>query len=218
MIVLGIDCSMRWINVGVVDNGCILAEINMELGRKQSSRLPLLVGETLDKAKIDMSGIDLIAVANGPGYYTGIRTGVAYGAALAEALRIRVVPLSTLEVFVYDLRTRNAYLAPVVKARQSHCYAAIYSSDGGALSAVIPPTFIGAGEFATALKEYPEALLVGSDTVNYPELDFLANPKEARPCGFGGQAAEMGFLYREHAINPALLRGNYLRKPDIGPG
>lgn len=216
MIVLGIDCSTKWTNVGIADDGGILAEINLELGRSQSSLLPLLVEEALAKAEICMVDIDLIAVANGPGYYTGIRTGTAYGAALAMALRIKVVPLSALELFVYDLRTRCVLLAPVIRAKQSYCYAALYSPAEDALSAVMPPVFTSAGDFAATLKKYPEALLVGADAVNYPELAALANPKEMRGSGFGGQAARMGALYQDSAISPFLLRGNYLRKPDIG--
>lgn len=218
MIVLGIDCSTKWTNVGIASNGEVLAEANLELGRLQSSRLPYLVEQILDEAKIDIADIELVAVANGPGYYTGIRAGVAYAAGLAEALKIEAVALSTLELFVFDLRTLARPLAPIIKAKQDKVYAAVYVSDGEMLTAALQPCFIGSKELAAELTNLPQALIVGADAANYPEIECLPNHKERRFSGFGGQAALLGELYSNRRQSPRSLRGNYLRAPDIGPG
>lgn len=218
MIVLGIDCSTKWTNVGVALNGEALAETNLELGRSQSSRLPSLVDQTLEEAKIAIWDIGLVAAANGPGYYTGIRTGVAYAAALAEALKIEAVALSTLELFVFDLRALARPLVPIIKAKQDKVYAAVYVSDGDMLKAALQPCFIGSKELAAELTNFPQALIVGADAVNYPEIECLPNQKERRYSGFGGQAALLGGLYSNRRQSPRLLRGNYLRAPDIGSG
>lgn len=217
MLVLGIDCSTKWTNVGVADGGEVLAEINLELGRAQSAELPLLVGKALSEAGAELRGLGLIAAANGPGYYTGIRAGVAYAAALARSLGIKVVPLSTLELFVFDLRHSGRPLAPVIKARSGSVYAALYAPGAESLNTIVPPSFVGAAAFAETLRQYPDALIAGADALNYPELAGLPNEINARASGSGGQAALMGWLYRENALNPAALRGNYLRNPDIGP-
>lgn len=217
MLVLGIDCSTKWTNVGVSDSGAALAEINLELGRAQSSELPLLVDRVLSEAGADMRGLGLIAVANGPGYYTGIRTGVAYAAALARSLGIKVVPLSTTELFVFDLRYLGKPLAPIIKARRDSVYAALYSSDTISLDTLVPPSFISAADFAETLRQYPDAILTGADAANYPELACLPNEINDRASSSGRQAALMGWLYRKNAVSPGELRGNYLRKPDIGP-
>lgn len=216
MLVLGIDCSTKWTNVGLSRDGELLTEINLELGRSQSSELPLLVEEVLSAAKIKITELDVIAAANGPGYYTGIRTGVAYAAALAKALRIKVIPLSTLELFVYDMQGLGLLLAPVIKAKRNHVYAAVYESYKAYLIPLLPPCFVSVADLAVELKQYPEALLVGADAVNYSELSSLPNRIEPRSSGFGGQAALMGEFYKGRAVSPEFLRGNYLRKPDIG--
>lgn len=217
MIVLGIDCSTKWTNVGVASNGEVLAEVNLELGRSQSSRLPSLVEQTLEEAQTAIADIELIAVGNGPGYYTGIRTGVAYAAAFAEALKIEAVALSTLEFFVFDLRMLTRPLAPVIKAKRDKVYAAVYASDGNLLTEKLPPCFISSAEFAKELANYPQALIVGADAANYNEINCLPNQKELRYSGFGGQAALLGELYHNRRQSPRFLRGNYLRAPDIGP-
>ena len=100
MIVLGIDCTTKSTNVGISKDGAILGEQNKEIGRKQASELPLIVERLLTDCVLKLSDINLIAVAKGPGYYTGIRTGIAYCAALAEALGLKIVPVSTMEAFV----------------------------------------------------------------------------------------------------------------------
>ena len=117
MAVLGINCACRWTNVGVADGGAVLAETNRELARRQSELLPSMAEETLAAAGLALGDISLVALGTGPGYYTGIRAGIAYGAALARALGVKAVPLSSLELFVWDLREEYELLAPVFRAR-----------------------------------------------------------------------------------------------------
>lgn len=216
MIVLAVDCSTRWTNVGVADGSSVLAERNLELGRSQSTLLPQLAEEVLAEAKISLCDVELLAAGVGPGYYTGIRAGISYAAGLARALKRKVVPLCTLELLVFDLRQADVNLASVIRARRDHVYAALYASDGGVLREVIPPAFCSAAEFAAALHDFPDALLVGADAGDYQELSQLPNRMELRFSGFGGQAAIMGGLSSKSAVDPSLLRGVYLRGPDIG--
>ncbi|WP_455966345.1 tRNA (adenosine(37)-N6)-threonylcarbamoyltransferase complex dimerization subunit type 1 TsaB, partial [Cloacibacillus porcorum] len=150
MKILGINCAGRWTNVGLAINGNIIGERNLELGRRQSEELPLITADLLDEAGMTMSDLELLAVGVGPGYYTGIRAGIAYGAALAEALLLPVVPLSSLEIFIWDLKDRYDCLVPVFKAKRTHCYAAVYDSRKGA--AAVPPVFVSEDALLQTLK------------------------------------------------------------------
>ncbi|MCE5201436.1 MAG: tRNA (adenosine(37)-N6)-threonylcarbamoyltransferase complex dimerization subunit type 1 TsaB [Synergistaceae bacterium] len=217
MAVLGIDCTTKWTDIGISQDGIVLGEMNLELGRAQSARLPIMVAGLLCETCMTLSDIDLIAAANGPGYYTGIRTGVAYAAALAESLSINVVPVSTMELFVYDLRYKGVPLIPVLKARKNSVYCAIYLSDGKDLTTEIPPRFCTAAECASLVTNYPDGLVVGSDRELYQELISLPNKNIPRPSGLGGQVPLMGERYRRYSVAPEKLRGEYLREPDIGP-
>lgn len=194
-----------------------MGEISLELGRQQSAKLPLMVKELLSTLAMSLNEIELISVANGPGYYTGIRAGIAYSAALAKALEIKVVAVSSMELFVFDLRDRGILLAPIIKARQNCIYCALYLSDGAALNTYLPPNFCSAADFADFLIQYPDALIVGDDRRLYPEFSPLANDILSRTTGFAGQTALMGEYYRNYAVNPDRVRGEYLREPDIGP-
>lgn len=217
MAVLGINCSGRCTNVGIAANGEILAETDRELARRQSELLPSVVEETAARAGISFNDIDLIALGAGPGYYTGIRTGIAYGAALALALGIKVAALSSLELLVWDLRKNSALLAPVMKARASHCYAALYRAEGGALREITAPCFIRADEFAGRLASLPSVSVVSPDLEQYPVFAECGCSLLPRRSASGGACALMGEERRELAVSPELIRGVYLRAPDIGP-
>jgi len=218
MPVLGIDCTSRSTNVGISADGIILNEINADLGRQQSSKLPLLVEGLLSELSMDISEIEFIAVAKGPGYYTGIRTGIAYAAALARALKIKVIPLSSLELSVYDMRGNIIPVASVIKARQNFIYGALYFPDGERMKLQIYPTFCSAAMFAKHLAKYPEAVIVGNDLETYAKEFFtLTNKKLSRDTKTGGQAALMGEYYKNISVQPEEIRGEYLREPDIGP-
>lgn len=217
MNILGIDCSTKITNIGVFAGGSSKTEINLELARRQSAELPLLVRRALDESGLAFSDLDLIAVGKGPGYYTGIRTGVAYAAALAEGLGLNVVPLSTLEIFCFDLAAEHRLLAPALKANRDHLYGAIYESGGGELSPVLHEGFFSAGEFAEILLQYGNVLLVGSDYDLYEAAAGLPQARLPRLSGFGRSVAEMGARHEKFAVPPSVLRGEYLRDPDIGP-
>ena len=66
MIVLGIDCTTKWTNIGISDNDTVLGEINEELGRKQASQLPLMVEKLTETCSLTLSDVDVIAAASGP--------------------------------------------------------------------------------------------------------------------------------------------------------
>ena len=207
MAVLGINCAGRWTNVGVAEGGEILAETNRELARRQSELLPSITEETLAAAGVALGDISLVALGTGPGYYTGIRAGIAYGAALARALGVKAVPLSSLELFVWDMMDEYELLAPVFRARTSHCYAALYESRGGALNEVV----------AEKLAAYPSAAIVSPDIEQYPALAQCGCAVVPRESASGGACAVMGGGRAALAVAPELIRGTYLRAPDIGP-
>ena len=99
---LGIDTSCGFTVLGLAEGNRVTAESRWELGRAQASLLPSLVRQVLQPFHLTLEDLEVLAVTVGPGAYTGLRIGVAYAAALADALGIRVVPLSTLEVLAEE--------------------------------------------------------------------------------------------------------------------
>ncbi len=119
--VLSIDCCSRWTNVGCSCNGTILGEVHLNIGRNQSSQLPLVVEGLLRSIDKTFHDVDFLAVTTGPGYFTGLRVGVAYAMALAEALNVPVVPVNTLEAMIFDLLHEGPLFLPLLWARETRC-------------------------------------------------------------------------------------------------
>lgn len=217
MRILGIDCTTRQTNACVSDASGSLYHFSSELARSQASQLPIIVNELLSDSGLKISDIDLIAATTGPGYYTGIRTGVAYAAALAESLRIKIVPLSGMEMFIFDLCAENQLLASVLKARSESLYCALYASDGKSPRELISPSYMAAAKFAEMLKEYSDVLIVGDDIKYYSDLLSLRFRTLSRHSGPAENLVRMAEFHSSFAVLPSAVRGRYLREPDIGP-
>ena len=63
MKILGIDCTTKFTNVAIASDGAILSEVSLELGRQQSSQLPLIVEKMLSDTSVKISELELIAAA-----------------------------------------------------------------------------------------------------------------------------------------------------------
>jgi tRNA threonylcarbamoyladenosine biosynthesis protein TsaB len=128
-LLLAVDCSLRWTGAAVASGGAspkILAAAGLDLGRRQAAELPLLVDCVLEKSGHDLNDVGLIAVTNGPGYFTGTRVGVSWAAALAYALKIRVVPVSSLLMLAYPHLQSGSSALALVYAGRNRVYAASF--------------------------------------------------------------------------------------------
>ena len=212
---IGIDCTMRRTNVGLVCDGGLLAELNADLGREQASKLPELLAQLLMLKMCALQDATQIAVTVGPGYYTGIRIGISYACALAEALGIPVVPVPTPYAFIRDLLPLSVPIAPVLRARKEYLYTAIYQRTAEGCRALLPPVYIEQNAFAEEIKKYPSLLIVGEDASAYDAIpeSYRLLP---RSSVLGGQVALAGGDGLFAAVSPAEIQGNYLREPDIG--
>ncbi len=218
-LVLGIDCSTLWTCVGCIQDGCLLGEINVNLGRKEASSLPLLVQDLLrsvDKCSLD---IDLISVTTGPGYFTGLRVGVSYACALAEGLGVSVVPISSLEAMVFDLLEEENLVVPVIWARGKYVYAAAYTLKEGEAEVIMPPASLLFDTLEKNVKNIncsKRIIWVGDDLARFPAPAIGERLLNRHGCR-GSSVALIGEKRRSLALSPDAVRIFYLREPQIGP-
>lgn len=97
MIVLGIHTAGPACELALVSDGNLVAEVREEMMRGQDARLPDLVTELLHKADLSVDEVDRFAAVTGPGSFTGIRVGVAFGRGLALATGKPCLGVTTLE-------------------------------------------------------------------------------------------------------------------------
>ena len=162
MLILGLETTAAAASCALCRDGEMLAMDYQRSKLTHSSTLLPMVEEMLAHAQITLRDIDTIAVAQGPGSFTGIRIGVATVKGLCWGAEKKAVGVSTLEAM-----SRNAVFAagdsvicPVMDARRSQVYGAIFDSDGKRLCA---DAAIAAGELATQVRALGRSALVLGD-------------------------------------------------------
>jgi len=207
-LILALDCSLRWTNAAVFMGGATLISERFDIGRRQAAELPVIVKNALSETGHSFEHIGLLAVTNGPGYFTGIRIGVAYAAALAYALDVKVAPVSTLHMLAHP-QIRQALKTPVlaaVYAGQERVYAASFGSDNE-----LPAGGYKKNDIEKWLGTHENAEIVSDD----PEKAFLPHLGRkitlVRPDA--AEVAHIAWQSPETAVHPMNIRVSYHRDP-----
>ena len=125
MLMLGISTSSKNPSAAVMRGGELLSSFTDKSGRSHAETLMGLIEESLDTAGVTQSDLDAIAVDVGPGSFTGVRIGVSCANAMAFALGIKVLPVSSLASMrraVYG----GGLVCCLLDARNGLGYAAVY--------------------------------------------------------------------------------------------
>lgn len=130
MLVLGIDTATRRVGVVLASEHGLLARL--ELGGPASTQprhaeqLAPAIRHVMEQTGSQFAHLSAIAVGTGPGMFTGLRVGVTTAKVLAQALRVPVVPVPSLDLLAYPLRHSRGLIVPAIDARRSECYFAFY--------------------------------------------------------------------------------------------
>lgn len=134
MKILAVDAAGKALSVAVAEDGRILASAALNVGLTHSQRLLPLLQSLLAAADLPLAAIDLLAVVNGPGSFTGLRIGVATAKGLAWALQKPLLPVSTLEAAAYNALGAgqpDLLACPVLDARRNEVYTALFAPGSG---------------------------------------------------------------------------------------
>jgi len=161
MIWLGIDTSNIPLSVAVVQDGQILVEWTSATKIAHSIGAMPAVEEALKQANIKPSELAAIAVAEGPGSYTGVRIGVTIAKTLAWTLKIPLVGVSSLKTLAGNGTFFNGLICPIMDARRQNVFSAIYTNE---LNAVLPDGHYSLEEMLDILvSKKDNVLFVGKD-------------------------------------------------------
>lgn len=119
--ILSLETSSRAVGVAVLRGNSVLAEKKGDKNFSQSSQLLFDIREILQKVNISLKQIDLLAVAVGPGSFTGLRIGIATAKALAKALKLPICGISTLLAATADVQ-KNKEIYVVLPAGRSEYF------------------------------------------------------------------------------------------------
>lgn len=163
MKILAIETSAKSVSAAVVENGVPLASAYQNMGLTHSRTLMPLVDGMLSAAGLRVRDMDLLAAANGPGSFTGLRIGVSVLKGLAWALEKPCCGVSTLAAMARNLAHMEGLIICAMDARRNQVYNALFLAHGGVLTRQCPDRAIGLAELAEEIKNRPEPKFVVGD-------------------------------------------------------
>lgn len=131
MMILAVDTTTKRGSVAVTDGGRVLALVEGDASRTHGERLPGEIAAALDRAGIDRRRIDLLAVATGPGAFTGLRIGLAAVQGLSMALGKPVVGVSALDALAAQVDEAVDLVVPWMDAQRGDVFATVIQRRSG---------------------------------------------------------------------------------------
>ena len=163
MKILGIDSSGNVAGVAIVTDGVTTGEYTINHKKTHSETLLPMVDELLKMTETDLKSIDAIACASGPGSFTGLRIGAATVKGLCLALDKPVIAVPTLMGLAYGLSTATRLVCPLMDARRTQTYTALYDVSGSFPEAVKEDCVVGIEEIISAVNEIGKEVIFTGD-------------------------------------------------------
>lgn len=165
MKILGIDSSGLVASAAIADEKNIIAEFTVNNKQTHSQTLLPMIEKVVDMSGIEIEQIDAIAIAAGPGSFTGLRIGSATAKGIGLALKKPVVSVPTLEGLAYRVSVFDGIICPIMDARRNQVYTGIYKMDKGNLVCLSEQKAVDIHEIMEELEKYDEKVIFLGDGV-----------------------------------------------------
>lgn len=208
MKILALDSSGLVASVAVAEDDTLLAEYTVNYKKTHSQTLLPMLDEAARMIELDLNTVDAIAVAGGPGSFTGLRIGSATAKGLGLALDKPLVSVPTVDALAYNLYGCERLICPVMDARRNQVYTGLYRFESGRLLVLMEQTPLAVEELAGRLNERGGAVVFLGDGVPVyrEQLDALLTvPHEYAPA----------HVNRQRASAVAVLAMQYVREGRI---
>ena len=220
MMILALESSATACSAALSRDGELVAQTWQNSGLTHSRTLLPMVDSMLKNCEMTLEQVDVVAVAAGPGSFTGLRIGVATAKGLAWAEDKDCAACSTLESMAWPLAHMEGHLIVcAMDARRKQVYNAIFEAEGDSLRRLSPDRAISLAELGEELKKYDKPKIVVGDgaqlcynTLNTELSDFKLAPRSLRMQSAAGVAraaeelAQRGELVKGGALVPIYHR------------
>lgn len=220
MRILALDSSGLVASVAIMEEEQTIAEYTVNYKKTHSQTLLPMLDEIVKMTEMDLNTIDAIAIAGGPGSFTGLRIGSATAKGLGLALGKPLIHVPTLEGLACNLYGCSSLICPIMDARRNQVYTGVYRLNESGLQVVKEQMAIDVGVLAEQLNALGEAVtFLGDGVPVYREQleEKLTVPFTFAPANMNRQrAASVGLrgfqYYREGRIETAAEhQPDYLR-------
>ena len=221
MLILGITTSTVQVACAIGGHEGVLASVQSARGKRHAESLAPSIDFLRRQARVGLDDLGCVAVDVGPGLFTGLRVGIATAKAIAHALRVPMVGVSSLDLVAFPLRWSPRLVVAALDARRGEVFSASYRQVPAGIqrlgdSKVRSPDDLVSELFAVG----DDVLLVGDGALRH--RDIFADLE-------GVEIADQGLAYpsaaslvqlahaqalREEFVQPSELEPLYLRRPD----
>lgn len=210
MKVLALDSSGLVASVAVVEeqekDSNLLAEYTVNYKKTHSQTLLPMLDEIVRMIELDLAEIDAIAVAAGPGSFTGLRIGSATAKGLGLALDKPLVHVPTVDALAYNLWGTDRVICPLMDARRNQAYTGIYAFEEDKLQVLEPQMAVSLEEIAGKLRTLGRPVIFLGDGVPI----FREQLKTL--MGTVSYSFAPAHLNKQRAASVAALALDYLRE------
>ena len=179
MLILAFESSAKAASVALCRDGHLVSQYSQFSGLTHSRTLLPMAEDMLKNAELTLRDVDLIAVAHGPGSFTGIRIGVSTVKGLAWAGDKPCVGISTLEAMAWHGLAAGGVVCPVMDARRSQVYNALFEIKDGRPQRLCPDRPIALAELAEDVKKLDAPVFLVGDGAAITKAFFDA---QGIPC------------------------------------
>ncbi|MDQ3641487.1 MAG: tRNA (adenosine(37)-N6)-threonylcarbamoyltransferase complex dimerization subunit type 1 TsaB [Actinomycetota bacterium] len=221
MLILGIETATIQVGCAIGGHEGVLASFHAAKGRRHVETLVPAIEFMCRQAQIDLREISAIAVDVGPGLFSGLRVGVSAAKALAQALRVPTIGISSLDLLAFPVRYTDRLIVPVIDARRGELFYAFYRQVPGGAQRLSSYQVGSPDDLASELLARGEdCLVVGDGALRYPAILTEVSGAEAggATSAFPSAASLVELAHpqalREEFVQPWELQPLYLRKSD----
>ena len=166
MLILAFETSAKAATAALLDGNKLLAESYQNTGMTHSQTLMVMAEDMLKQCGKTASDVDAVAVAEGPGSFTGVRIGVAAAKGFAWGREIPCYGVSTLEAMAESLGIYDGYVCPVMDARRSQVYNALFEVNRGKIVRIREDRAISLDDLAEDVKNLEKPVFLVGDGSN----------------------------------------------------
>ena len=219
MLILAFETSAKAGSVALLEDKKLLGESYQNTGLTHSQTLLTMAQDLLKSCGCAVKDVTAVAVAAGPGSFTGVRIGVAAAKGFAWGAELPCCGVSTLEAMALQMGIYQGYICPVMDARRRQVYNALFHAEKGTCTRIAEDRAISLEDLGKELKNLQEPVfLVGDGSVLcyntlLETVPALVLPPEHRMHQRAASVALAAVeqLARGEKTDAASLSPNYLR-------
>jgi tRNA threonylcarbamoyladenosine biosynthesis protein TsaB len=221
VLILGIDTATPQVGCAIGGHEGVISSFSSAKGKRHTETLVPAIDFICRQAHVELDEIGAIAVDVGPGLFTGMRVGVATAKAMASALRVPMVGVSSLDLLAFPLRWSHRRIVSVVDARRGEVFYASYRQVPGGVQRLSDPQVGTPEQLCNEIQATgEECLAVGDGARRYADelIDLIkveiADAGLAYPSPTSLVQLAHARALREDFVKPWELQPVYLRKAD----